>query len=198
MCDAATFNGVALHGEGLLGLFFGHEQAVYAQAQQSTACMASHDVQARLFRRLLRARFVGKRLPSTMNPGRAPCRSPQRNSRATWAENVFRAAFDGVEADDADRLVVLPVKNVRDRGLKAASRSVFLSSASGQIRPIGLESSNTMKTLVPSSRGTIIGVHEDPCIRKLHGTERSFKHTTGNWFRKKKSPESRGLSLAVG
>src|ERR1700710_1784814 len=32
------------------------ERAVYAQAQQSTACMATHDVQARLCRWLLRAR----------------------------------------------------------------------------------------------------------------------------------------------
>ena len=56
VCDAATFKGVALQSERLLGLLFRHEQAVYAQAQQSTACMAAHDVQARLCRWLLRAR----------------------------------------------------------------------------------------------------------------------------------------------
>jgi CRP-like cAMP-binding protein len=56
VCDAATFKGVALQSERMLGLLFRHEQAVYAQAQQSTACMAAHDVQARLCRWLLRAR----------------------------------------------------------------------------------------------------------------------------------------------
>src|ERR1700709_2707094 len=38
--------------ERLLGLLFRHEQALY----QSTPCMAPHDIQARLCRRLLRAR----------------------------------------------------------------------------------------------------------------------------------------------
>jgi biotin operon repressor len=33
-----------------------HEQALFAQAQQSTACMANHEVDARLCRWLLRAR----------------------------------------------------------------------------------------------------------------------------------------------
>src|SRR3978361_141428 len=56
MCDAATFKGIALQSERLIGLLFRHEQALYAQAQQSTACMATHDVQARLCRWLLRAR----------------------------------------------------------------------------------------------------------------------------------------------
>src|SRR6195952_4735374 len=56
VCDAAVFKGIAMQSEGLLSLLFRHEQAVYAQAQQSTACMAAHEVQARLCRWLLRAR----------------------------------------------------------------------------------------------------------------------------------------------
>jgi hypothetical protein len=36
-CDGATFKGIALQSERLLSLLFRHEQAVYAQAQQSTA-----------------------------------------------------------------------------------------------------------------------------------------------------------------
>jgi CRP-like cAMP-binding protein len=56
VCDAATFKGVAMQSEKLMSLLFRHEQAVYAQAPQSTACMAAHDVQARLCRWLLRAR----------------------------------------------------------------------------------------------------------------------------------------------
>lgn len=56
VCNAALFKGVALQSEKLLSLLFRHEQALYAQAQQSTACMAAHDVQSRLCRWLLRAR----------------------------------------------------------------------------------------------------------------------------------------------
>ena len=56
VCDAATFKGVAMQSGRLLSLLFRHEQAVYAQAQQSTACMATHDVRSRLCRWLLRAR----------------------------------------------------------------------------------------------------------------------------------------------
>jgi len=55
-CDAAVFKTIAMQSEKLLSLLFSHEQAVYAQAQQSTACMAAHDVQSRLCRWLLRAR----------------------------------------------------------------------------------------------------------------------------------------------
>ena len=56
VCDAAVFKRTAMQSEKLLSLLFRHEQAVYAQAQQSTACMAAHDVQSRLCRWLLRAR----------------------------------------------------------------------------------------------------------------------------------------------
>jgi CRP-like cAMP-binding protein len=56
VCGAATFKGIAMQSERLLSLLFRHEQAVYAQAQQSTACMATHHVHSRLCRWLLRAR----------------------------------------------------------------------------------------------------------------------------------------------
>jgi CRP-like cAMP-binding protein len=56
VCEATAFKGVAMQSERLLSLLFRHEQAVYAQAQQSTACMAAHDVRSRLCRWLLRAR----------------------------------------------------------------------------------------------------------------------------------------------
>ena len=65
VCDVAAFKSVALQSEKLIGLLFRHEQAVYAQAQQSAACLASHDVQARLCRWLLRARDLSD--SDTMN-----------------------------------------------------------------------------------------------------------------------------------
>jgi CRP-like cAMP-binding protein len=42
--------------EHLISIIVRHEQTVFAQAQQSTACMANHTVEARLCRWLLRAR----------------------------------------------------------------------------------------------------------------------------------------------
>jgi CRP-like cAMP-binding protein len=56
MCDLEALKSVALRSPGLLSLLIRHEQTVYAQAQQSAACFATHHVQARFCRWLLRAR----------------------------------------------------------------------------------------------------------------------------------------------
>jgi CRP-like cAMP-binding protein len=56
VCDPAAFKGAALQSESLIAAVMRHEQALFAQAQQSTACMAHHEVDARLCRWLLRAR----------------------------------------------------------------------------------------------------------------------------------------------
>ncbi|HEU0083091.1 MAG TPA: Crp/Fnr family transcriptional regulator [Bradyrhizobium sp.] len=56
ICDPAAFKGAALQSEILISKIMRHEQALFAQAQQSTACMANHEVGARLCRWLLRAR----------------------------------------------------------------------------------------------------------------------------------------------
>src|SRR4249919_2188920 len=56
VCDAATFKSTALQSERLISRVMRHEQTLFAQAQQSTACMANHEVEARLCRWLLRAR----------------------------------------------------------------------------------------------------------------------------------------------
>lgn len=56
VCDPAAFRGAVLQSESLLGTVMRHEQTLFAQAQQSTACMANHEVEARLCRWLLRAR----------------------------------------------------------------------------------------------------------------------------------------------
>jgi CRP-like cAMP-binding protein len=55
-CGADALKGAALQSHTLLSKLIRHEQTVFAQAQQSTACMATHDVEARLSRWLLRAR----------------------------------------------------------------------------------------------------------------------------------------------
>ncbi|MGF6308637.1 CRP-like cAMP-binding protein [Bradyrhizobium sp. i1.8.4] len=56
VCSIDGLKSVALQSPKLLSLLIRHEQTVYAQAQQSAACFASHHVQARLCRWLLRAR----------------------------------------------------------------------------------------------------------------------------------------------
>ena len=62
VCDVDALKAAALrHPTTLLALLIRHEQAVYAQAQQSTACMASHQVEARLARWMLRARDLSDR-----------------------------------------------------------------------------------------------------------------------------------------
>jgi hypothetical protein len=43
VCDPAAFRGAVLQSESLLATVMRHEQTLFAQAQQSTACMAHHE-----------------------------------------------------------------------------------------------------------------------------------------------------------
>jgi CRP-like cAMP-binding protein len=67
VCDIDVLKTAALQSPKLLSLLIRHEQTVYAQAQQSAACFATHQVEARLCRWLLRARDLagGDDLPFT-------------------------------------------------------------------------------------------------------------------------------------
>ena len=56
VCDIEALKSTALQNPRLLALLIRHEQTVFAQAQQSAACFATHQVTARLSRWLLRAR----------------------------------------------------------------------------------------------------------------------------------------------
>jgi CRP-like cAMP-binding protein len=56
VCDIDALKSTALQSPNLLSLLIRHEQTVYAQAQQSAACFATHQVEARFCRWLLRAR----------------------------------------------------------------------------------------------------------------------------------------------
>jgi CRP-like cAMP-binding protein len=60
VCDVDALKSIAMESPNLFSLLFRHEQAVYAQAQQSAACFATHQVEARLCRWLLRARDLSK------------------------------------------------------------------------------------------------------------------------------------------
>jgi len=56
MCKVSELRSAVLQSQSLLTMLFRHEQAVYAQASQSAACMAAHHMEARLCRWLLRSR----------------------------------------------------------------------------------------------------------------------------------------------
>ncbi|MGY3116628.1 CRP-like cAMP-binding protein [Bradyrhizobium sp. S3.14.4] len=56
VCDPSAFRSAAMQSEKLISKIMRHEQTLFAQAQQSTACMANHEVEARLCRWLSRAR----------------------------------------------------------------------------------------------------------------------------------------------
>ena len=55
-CDVEALADAAYQSRPLMSALIRHEQTVFAQVQQSVACMAAHDTQARLCRWLLRAR----------------------------------------------------------------------------------------------------------------------------------------------
>ena len=59
-CETGALRAAATQSQSLLSILIRHEQTVYAQALQSTACMAAHDVEARLCRWLLRARDLAQ------------------------------------------------------------------------------------------------------------------------------------------
>src|ERR1700712_2574330 len=56
MCEVGALRGSALQSHTFLSTLIRHEQTLFAQAQQSTACMANHGVEERLCRWFLRAR----------------------------------------------------------------------------------------------------------------------------------------------
>src|SRR3978361_1515858 len=56
MCEIGALRGTALQSHTLLSILIRHEQTLFAQAQQSAACMASHELVERLCRWLLRGR----------------------------------------------------------------------------------------------------------------------------------------------
>jgi CRP-like cAMP-binding protein len=60
VCSLAGLRGAVMQSQPLLSLLIRHEQTLYAQAQQSTACMAAHHVDARLCRWLLRSRDLSQ------------------------------------------------------------------------------------------------------------------------------------------
>jgi CRP-like cAMP-binding protein len=89
-----------------------HEQTLFAQAQQSTACMAHHEVEARLCRWLLRARDLSgsNKLPFTQE-FLAEMLGVQRTSVTTVARTLQEA---GMIKYSRGKIEIIDVEGLRE------------------------------------------------------------------------------------
>ncbi len=112
VCDPAAFRGAALQSESLIAKIMRHEQALFAQAQQSTACMANHEIDARLCRWLLRARDLSgsDQLPFTQE-FLAEMLGVRRTSVTTVARTLQEA---GMVKYRRGKIEILDVEGLRE------------------------------------------------------------------------------------
>jgi CRP-like cAMP-binding protein len=112
VCDPAAFRGAALQSEGLIAKVMRHEQTLFAQAQQSTACMANHEIDARLCRWLLRARDLSgsDQLPFTQE-FLAEMLGVRRTSVTTVARTLQEA---GMVKYKRGKIEILDVEGLRE------------------------------------------------------------------------------------
>jgi CRP-like cAMP-binding protein len=112
VCDPAAFRSTALQSEKLISLVMRHEQALFAQAQQSTACMANHEVDSRLCRWLLRARDLSQsdQLPFTQE-FLAEMLGVRRTSVTTVARTLQEA---GIVKYRRGKIEILDVEGLRE------------------------------------------------------------------------------------
>jgi CRP-like cAMP-binding protein len=129
--NVADFRAAAERSAALRALLARHEQALFAQAQQSAACNASHTVEARLSRCLLRVRDLcdSETLPLTQE-FLAQMIGVQRNAvsivaHALQQARIIRYSRGHIEIKDVDGLQQTScecyrvVKAQRDRLLRA-------------------------------------------------------------------------------
>jgi CRP-like cAMP-binding protein len=112
ICDPAAFRGAALQSESLIAKVMRHEQTLFAQAQQSTACMANHEIDARLCRWLLRARDLSgsDQLPFTQE-FLAEMLGVRRTSVTTVARTLQEA---GMVKYKRGKIEILDVEGLRE------------------------------------------------------------------------------------
>jgi CRP-like cAMP-binding protein len=101
-----------LQSEKLIAAVMRHEQTLFSQAQQSTACMAHHEVDARLCRWLLRARDLSgsNQLPFTQE-FLAEMLGVQRTSVTTVARTLQEA---GLVRYKRGKIEILDVEGLRE------------------------------------------------------------------------------------
>ena len=112
VCDPTAFRGAALQSETLIAKVMRHEQTLFAQAQQSTACMANHEVEARLCRWLLRARDLSG---SDLLPFTQEFLAEMLGVRRTSVTAVARILHEaGMIKYSRGKIEVLDVEGLRD------------------------------------------------------------------------------------
>ena len=122
VCTPDAFKSAAMKSERLHSVIIRHEQAVYAQAQQSVACNVTHQVGSRLARWMLRARDLSKSdtLPFTQE---------------------FLAEMLGVQ-----RTSISPVANsLQQAGLIKYTRGSIQITNAGGLRDVACECYDTVK-----------------------------------------------------
>lgn len=112
VCEPATFKAAVLQSEKLIAKVMRHEQALFSQAQQSTACMANHEVEARLCRWLLRARDLSgsDQLPFTQE-FLADMLGVRRTSVTTVAHTLQQA---GMISYTRGRIQILDLEGLKE------------------------------------------------------------------------------------
>jgi hypothetical protein len=112
VCDQAAFRSAAMQSENLISKVMRHEQTSFAQAQQSTACMANHEIEARLCRWMLRARDLSgsDQLPFTQEV-LADMLGVRRTSVTTVARTLQEA---GMVKYTSRRIEILDVEGLRE------------------------------------------------------------------------------------
>jgi CRP-like cAMP-binding protein len=93
-CEANDLKAAAMQSGTLLSMLIRYEQTLFAQAQQSAACIANHNVESRLCRWLLRARDLARSdtLPFTQEY-LAEMLGASRPTVATVAHTIQRAGM---------------------------------------------------------------------------------------------------------
>jgi CRP-like cAMP-binding protein len=93
-CDVGALKRAAMQSTTLHSLLIRHEQVLYAQAQQTAACNATHSIEERLARWLLRARDLSQSdtLPFTQE-FLAEMLGVRRTSVSVVANTLQRAGF---------------------------------------------------------------------------------------------------------
>jgi CRP-like cAMP-binding protein len=112
ICEQAAFRSAAMQSENLISKVMRHEQTLFAQAQQSTACMANHEIEARLCRWMLRARDLSgsDQLPFTQE-FLAEMLGVRRTSVTTVARTLQEA---GLVKYTRGRIEILDVEGLRE------------------------------------------------------------------------------------
>ena len=91
--DVETLRGLAEQSIGFRTILVRHEQALFAQAQQSAACNASHSVEARLARWLLRTRDLTGSDTLELTQGKcSACGGPASRSSPTRCRTPVTSA----------------------------------------------------------------------------------------------------------